>query len=76
MANHMHNTNVRVAHSASAIGAGILGFGLGAFWGSALKNYALWIILVGAVIHVSGMIIVQYTNKLEKNTLMAKALWI
>jgi len=76
MVNNTHNSNLRVAHSAAAIGAGILGFGFGAFWGSGLKSYALWIIIVGAVIHVAGMVIVQYTNRSKENTPMAKALWI
>lgn len=47
------------AQSASALGAGILGLGLGAKWGSILSAYALIIILVGAVLHVSGMYLIR-----------------
>ena len=62
--------------SASALGAGIVGFGIGAKWGNVITNYALLIIIVGAFIHVSGMYFMQMKDVTAKTTGMAKALWI
>lgn len=57
----MQNTNdpTKLAQSASALGAAILGFGLGMKFGSYITAYSLIIILVGAIIHVAGMYVVQ-----------------
>lgn len=63
------------AQSASALGAGILGFGLGAKWGSIVSDYALIIILAGAVLHVSGMYLTQMRNKSGATDNAAKVLW-
>ncbi|MBB6609711.1 hypothetical protein H7F15_01555 [Pontibacter sp. Tf4] len=63
------------AQSASALGAGILGFGLGAKWGSIASDYALVIILVGAVLHVSGMYLTQMRNTSNTTSKAAKMLW-
>ena len=65
----------QLAQSASALGAGILGFGLGAKWGLSVSNYAIWIILVGAFFHIYGMYVMQM--KEGKNVQgVARMLWI
>lgn len=73
----MDNTNAnKLAQSASALGAGILGFGLGAKWGFGLGNYALIFIIAGAVFHIYGMYIMQMKIRSAKIDGVAKALWI
>jgi hypothetical protein len=68
--------NIKLAQSASALGAGILGFGLGAKWGNLITEYALIIIVVGAIFHIWGMYIVQLRGVNEKANRIAKVLWI
>lgn len=75
----MHNTKLsnaeRLAQSASALGAGILGFGIGARWGFKITNYSIAIIIIGAIIHVGGMYLLQLKNKPEEQNRVAKLLW-
>jgi hypothetical protein len=66
---------IRLAQSASALGAGLLGFGLGAKWGSLMGDYGFIVIIAGAVIHVWGMYIMQMKQINEKNARIAKILW-
>ena len=66
----------KLAQSASALGAGILGFGIGAKWGLGIHNYALLLIVIGGIFHVSGMYVMQIKNKSHKTYGVAKALWI
>ena len=66
----------KMAQSASALGAGILGFGLGAKWGLEIDRYAFLIIIVGAILHVYGMYIMQMKNPNERTQGIAKILWI
>ena len=66
----------KLAQSASALGAGILGFGIGAKWGLGIGNYAFLIIIVGAVFHVYGMYVMQMKNQTARTQGVAKALWI
>lgn len=63
------------AQSASALGAGILGLGLGAKWGSIVSTYALIIILVGAVLHVSGMYLIRMKKTSGATDKAARILW-
>lgn len=71
-----YRTNqVQFAQSASALGAGILGLGLGAKWGSILSTHALIIILVGAVLHVSGMYLIQMKSTSHATDKAARILW-
>jgi hypothetical protein len=74
----MDNTqsNSKLAQSASALGAGILGFGLGAKWGTLIADYAIFVIIAGAVFHVWGMYILQMKKADGKNTRVAKMLWV
>jgi hypothetical protein len=65
----------QIAQSASALGAGILGFGIGTKWGGIIARYSLLIIIVGAIIHIAGMYVMQIKNQGEKTNYMAKALW-
>ena len=68
--------SAQLAQSASALGAGLLGFGIGSKWGNVITNYALLVIIVGAFIHVFGMYIMQMKDVTAKTTGIAKALWI
>ncbi|HUR66237.1 MAG TPA: hypothetical protein VMZ03_07780 [Chitinophagaceae bacterium] len=43
-------TASRIAQAASTFGAAILGAGAGSGFGSKLKAYSLWIIIIGAII--------------------------
>ena len=66
----------QLAQSASALGAGLLGFGVGAKWGAAIGSIILLIILmVGAAIHVAGMYVMQMKEGKKAGT-MARLLWI
>jgi NADH:ubiquinone oxidoreductase subunit 6 (subunit J) len=70
------SNSTRLAQSASALGAAMLGFGLGAEWGNVIENYAIAIITVGAIFHVWGMYLMQMKDRNEKQNSVAKALWI
>ena len=67
---------MKMVQSASALGAGILGFGLGAKWGLEINSYAFLIIIVGAIFHVYGMYIMQMKGIDKRTQGIAKALWI
>jgi hypothetical protein len=75
MAMHAGKQDKRLAQSASALGAAILGFGLGAKWGNVIDRYAYVIIILGAIIHVAGMYLVQMKDA-TGNTGIMKLLWI
>jgi hypothetical protein len=66
----------QLAQSASALGAAILGFGLGIKWGGVIKNYALWVIIIGAFIHIYGMYVMQMKKHSVSVKGISKALWI
>lgn len=74
----MDNTQsyIKLAQSASALGAGILGFGLGAKWGNLIGGYGFIVIFAGAIFHVWGMYIMQMKQINEKNARIAKMLWV
>jgi hypothetical protein len=57
------NNPARLAQSASALGAGMLGFGLGAKWGNVIFSYAIIIVVIGAVFHIWGMYMMQMKNQ-------------
>ena len=65
-----------MAQSASALGSGILGFGVGVKWGGPAAAYALAVILVGAVLHGWGMYVVQLKEGSAKTSQVAKLLWV
>ena len=67
---------MKLAGSASSLGAAILGFGLGAKWGTAIASYALIVILLGIAFHISGMYVMQLKEVDEKSGGLAKGLWI
>ena len=71
-----NNSSSKLAQSASALGAGILGFGFGAKFGNVIGNYFFLVIIVGAIIHVAGMYVMQMKNPGGKMHGAAKALWI
>ena len=66
----------RLAQSVSALGAGILGFGLGAKWGNLVYGYSIVIISIGALFHIAGMYFVQMKNNEKSSETIAKWLWI
>ena len=68
--------HTRLAQTASALGAGILGFGLGAKWGNVIVDYAFIVIVAGAILHVWGMYIMQMKNYNQKYYGISRALWI
>ena len=68
--------SVQLAQSASAIGALILGVGIGAKWGTPLESFALVILVLGAIIHTYGMYVTQMKNKTVRTDQFAKVLWI
>ena len=72
----MNNSSdaTRLAQSASALGAAILGFGLGAVFGDRMGNFAWIIIVTGSIFHIAGMYVLQLRSK--NNIGVAKALWI
>ena len=49
---------------ASGLGAGMLGFGLGALFAHSVESYAPWILLAGLIIHGWGMYSIHPRNKL------------
>ena len=67
----------RLAQSTSALGAAILGFGIGAMWGNVISNPILIIIIViGAFLHAFGMYVMQMKNARKNAGIIAKTLWI
>jgi hypothetical protein len=50
---------------ASGLGAGMLGFGLGALFAKSVELYAPWILLAGLIIHGWGMYSIHQRNKLR-----------
>lgn len=74
----MRSTNnyIRLAQSASTLGAALLGFGIGAKWGAFIYAALLTgIIIVGGIIHIGGMYVVQMKDSGRSNRI-AKILWI
>ena len=66
----------RLAQSASALGAGLLGFGIGAKWGVGIDSTVLLVILaIGALIHVGVMYVMQMKDQ-RKSGMIAKLLWV
>jgi hypothetical protein len=71
------NVTVKMAQSASALGAGLLGFAIGGKWGYIINNTILVITLsVGAVLHVYGMYIIQMKKENKLTGPIAKTLWL
>lgn len=71
----MKNASQNLAISASALGAGILGLGIGILWGNYISGYGITIAITGAIIHTVGMYILQL-NKPEAHIRgYAKMLW-
>ena len=61
----------KLAEMASTIGAGIIGFGLGALLSDYFSQYTPWIILAGLVMHSIGM----YKARFGYRTTWAKTLY-
>lgn len=60
-----------VEMQASTIGAGVLGFGLGALLAGFVQQYAFWIIAFGIVLHSWGM----YRMHTGKENIFSKILY-
>ncbi|MGZ5283688.1 MAG: TRADD-N-associated membrane domain-containing protein [Bacteroidia bacterium] len=71
----MKNTSQNLAISASALGAGILGLGIGILWGKYISGYGIAIAITGAVIHVVGMYLLQLNKPGAHIRGYAKMLW-
>ena len=50
---------------ASGLGAGMLGFGLGALFANSVELYAPWILLAGLIIHGWGMYSIHQPNTIR-----------
>ena len=70
------NRSKQLAQSASAIGAALLGFGIGVKWGAALEAYSIPVIAIGAIIHIYGMYFTQMKNTSKRTDTIAKVLWL
>lgn len=69
--------NMKLAQSASALGAGLLGFGLGAKFGTDLRSFFLLLVIFsGGIIHVAGMYVLQIKYWTAKEGRIAKILWL
>ena len=60
-------TKAKLEELASTVGAGILGFGLGALLVNFIQQYTLWIILIGLIMHGWGMYRTHHQNKKERD---------
>ena len=69
------NNTAKLAQSASALGAAILGFGIGSKWGWATSKYSIWIIIIGGIIHIYGMYLMQMKDQNNRSSGLAKILW-
>ena len=70
------NSYGRLAQSASALGAALLGFGIGATWGNVMsRTILIATLIIGAILHVAGMYVTQMKNE-DKAGNIAKILWI
>ncbi len=58
-------TKAKLEELASTVGAGILGFGLGALLSNYIQQYAFGIILIGLIMHGWGMYTTHHQNKKE-----------
>lgn len=73
---HKTNNHVRIAQSASALGAALLGFGIGAKWGADIySKFLIALIVVGGIIHVGGMFVMQLKGQAQAGKI-AKILWV
>ncbi len=73
---HSNKDNLKLAQSTSALGAGLLGFGIGAKLGFIISNYAIIIIVAGAIFHIWGMYVLQIKNESKNSTITSKVLWL
>ncbi|TKK66315.1 hypothetical protein FC093_17165 [Ilyomonas limi] len=67
---------IRLAQSASALGAGILGFGIGAKFANTIASYSSMVIVAGGILHFWGMYIMQMKEQSSRSLGIAKWLWI
>jgi len=70
------DNTIQMAQSASALGATILGFGIGTKWGASASRFALINITLGATLHILGMYITQMKSQSKRTQGFAKLLWI
>lgn len=71
-ANAKSATRLKRADRASSVGAGILGFGLGASVAENVAGFGISIILIGGVLHGWGML---SKHAIQKNTEMDEPAW-
>jgi hypothetical protein len=72
VAKNTKDNRLKQAEIASALGAGIIGFGLGAYLANYFASNALWIIVIGIALHGVAM----YKKAEIKPTKLAWAKWL
>jgi hypothetical protein len=76
MNSHQSWASNKLAQSASTLGAGLLGFGIGAKLGLYIDSTILTAtIVIGGIIHVGGMYVVQMKDAVQGDK-VAKILWV
>ena len=72
MAKNTKDSALKQAELASALGAGIIGFGLGVYFAGYFASYALWTIVIGVALHGVAM----YKKAEMKPTTLRWAKWL
>jgi hypothetical protein len=76
MNSHQSSASIKLAQSASTLGAALLGFGIGAKWGLHIDTTILIaVIVIGSIIHLGGMYVVQMKDAVQGDK-GAKILWV
>jgi hypothetical protein len=67
------NTRLKRAETTSAIGAGILGAGIGILFGATLQPFGIPALLLGLVMHAWGMF---DKHRLETDAVLPRVWWV
>jgi hypothetical protein len=73
MRNASFDSLLKLAELTSSIGAGVLGLGLGAYFGDHLKSFSLSIVAIGILSHAIGMF---DKHRLESQANSVPIFWI
>jgi hypothetical protein len=66
------NSRIRLADLTSSVGAGVLGIGLGAYFGARLHSLAVPVLVAGAAMHAVGML---DKHRLERSLGVGRPWW-
>ena len=72
MARNKKDSELKQAELASALGAGVIGFGLGVYLANYFQPYALWTVVIGIALHGVAM----YKKAEVKPTSLKWAKWL